>query len=96
MVMLVKSFTVSNSLTVTHTTNGRETGKTIHSEPGVRAELMLQSNDKWKVRANPSGAHVSLSIDIDQPPNLNPSEMRVWIRDQLIELLADPVREEVE
>lgn len=90
MAMVVKNVTVSFGLSTTHSRNGVETGKTIHSEPGIRAQLMLLSNSEYKTRGKPTHAHLNVEFDIDTPPNLAPDEMNDWIRDTLIEMLNDP------
>lgn len=89
MAMLTKNVTVSFSLTTTHERNGVETGKTIHSEPGIRAQLMLVPNHEYRLRDKPTQARLSVEIDIDNPPNLAPDELNDWIRDTLIEMLGD-------
>jgi hypothetical protein len=87
--MIIKNFTISTGVSVTHKTNGVETDRIIYSEPGVRAELMLRSNDEWRTQNRPTVAQVSVQMEIDQPPDLPPSEFEDWLRDRLIEMLQD-------
>ena len=89
MTMIIKNITISNGVSVTQMRNGVETDRTVYSEPGMRAEIMLQSNDEWKTRSKPQYIHMSLTIDIDQVPDLKAAELNEWIRENLIEMLHD-------
>ncbi|WP_428968264.1 hypothetical protein ACQR50_10430 [Sphingomonas sp. Xoc002] len=89
MTMILKNFTISSRVAITQETNGAQTSETVYSNPGVSAEILLYPNHEWKTRAKPDIGHMSVSIEIEQPPNLTPSEFRVWLRDTLIDMLQD-------
>jgi hypothetical protein len=89
MTMILKSYTISSDLKVSKHRNGELTEQTIYSEAGVRAELMLESNAEWAVPGAPRRMHVSVVVEIDQPPNLSGSEFETWLRDHIVEMLSD-------
>jgi hypothetical protein len=89
MTMIIKNITISNGVAVTQLTNGVETGRRVYSETGMRAEIMLQSNDEWRTRSKPQNIHMSIEVEIDQVPDLKSAEMNDWLRDTLIEMLQD-------
>jgi hypothetical protein len=93
MTMIIKNITISNGVVVTNTTNGVEAGRTVFSETGMRAEIMLQSNDEWLDRSKPQYIQMSLDVEIERVPDLKAAEMTDWLRDTLIEMLQDGRRE---
>lgn len=89
MTMIIKNITISNGVAVTRLSNGVETGKTVYSETGMRAEIMLQSNDEYRSRTKPQNIHMNITVEIDQVPDLTSADMSDWLRDTLIEMLQD-------
>lgn len=88
MAMILKRLTVSTDVAITQRTGDQVTGRVVHSEPGVRAELLLMTNDGFKTPHRPTYAHVNVEFDVDQVPDLG--DIEVWIRDRLIEMLQPP------
>lgn len=89
MTMILKSYTVSNEVTGRREVDGHETARTIHSTAGVRAELLLLANTERRIHNEPVSMTVSVSVEIDSPPNLSGSDMTEWLREHLVAMLAD-------
>jgi hypothetical protein len=89
MPMIVKSFTISHDVSSSQHRNGVETSRTIHSEAGIRAELLLLPSKRLRDPQKPDRAHASIVIEIDSPPDIPTSGVDAWLRDQLLEMLAE-------
>lgn len=89
MTMFIKSYTVSNRLAISTEQDGVETDRTVYSEAGFRADVMLYSNERFKAKGSPTSMHLSIVVDVDSLPDMNSAQTRDWLRDQLVEMLAD-------
>ena len=89
MPMFLKSYTISNRFHMKHSTNGVETGVTRYSEEGVRAELLLTSASGWKAQGKADIMQLSVTVDVEGLPDMSGAEFKKWLRDQIIEMMAD-------
>lgn len=91
MAITYKSLTIAHRVSVKSSTDGRETGTEIFSQPGLQASFVLSPDGDFELGRELGFVHVDISSDTDNLPDLPQSELREWLRVRLIKMLGGTV-----